>query len=93
MRYAKIIVGLILIAKGVADCIRLPVALTAAHAHGGLLAGHAESGLTAGEAAGRILGFEIGIVAGALVILIGGVLLVASAWRREQDPVAKRVAS
>lgn len=93
MRYAKIIVGLILIAKGVVDCIRLPEALAVAPAHGGLPVGHAESGFIAGEAAGRILGFEIGIVAGALVILVGGVLLVASVWRREQSSVANRVAS
>lgn len=93
MRYARIIVGLLLIAKGFGDCIHLPAALAAAHPHGGLLAGHAASGFAAGEAAGYLMGYETGIVIGAVAILVGGILLVASGWRRGRDPVAIGLAS
>lgn len=86
MRYARIVVGILLIAKGVIDCIRLPAALAAAHAHSALAVGHVGIGFLAGETAGRAAGIETGLVVGALVVLIGGVLLVAGAWRRGGAP-------
>lgn len=93
MRYVKLIVGILLVAKGVTDCIRLPAALAAADTHGAPLAGHASSGFFAGETAGRALGAQAGLVVGAVVVLIGGVLLVAAAWRGRQGTVASSVAS
>ncbi len=89
MRYVKIVVGLLLIAKGVVDFTRLPGALAATHAHSALAVGHVSTGFLAGEAAG----VETGLVVGALAVLIGGVLLVASAWRRGQSSLVNTVAS
>lgn len=91
MRYVKLIIGLLLVAKGVADCIHLPAALAAAHTHGALQTGHASSAFLAGEAAGRVLGVEMHLAVGALAVLIGGILLVAGAWRR-QIPAVNTVA-
>ncbi len=93
MRYVKIVVGLLLIAKGVVDFIRLPGALAAAHAHSALTVGHVSTRFLAGEAAGRAAGVETGLVVDALAVLIGGVLLVASAWRRGQSSLVNTVAS
>ncbi len=92
MRYVKMIVGILLVAKGVIDCIRLPAVLASAHSHASLAAGHVASGFAAGEAAGRVAGFRAGAVIGALAVLVGGVLLVVDAWRRRQGAAANAVA-
>lgn len=83
MRIVRLIIGLLLLVEGASGCFRLPAALAAVQSHIGLAAGQASSAYTAG----RIAGEKFGLVFGILVILAGGMLLVASAWRKRPGVV------
>lgn len=68
MRYAKLIIGIVLLIKGIKAAFALPASLSAVHVPAGA-AGFA-SAYAAGEAAGLVIG--------TLAILAGGVILFAS---------------
>jgi len=62
MRYLQFVIGIILVFKGVRDCIALPAAITALHV------GSAHS---AGEATGLVVGSLAVLVGGVALVLHG----------------------
>jgi hypothetical protein len=68
MRYAKIIIGVILLIKGIKAVIALPAAISAVHAVAG----------TPAYTAGHTAGVMVGLVIGPLAVLIGGAILLAN---------------
>lgn len=68
MRYVLILLGILLVLKGLHECIELARALAP------LL--HAHSAYAAGKAAGGIVG--------TLAVLAGGVALIAQGWRAKR---------
>lgn len=77
MRAVRIIIGALLLLKGLVDCVRMPAALAAAHQH-------AAAAVQAGTAysAGYSVGVTAGLVVGVLILLAGGVLLIVDGWPR-----------
>ena len=59
MRYLQVFIGLILLAKGVKECVALPAALSALNV---------TSAYSAGEATGLVIG-TLAVLAGGLVLL------------------------
>lgn len=60
MRYLQCLLGIILIFKGIKECIALPA---------GIAALHVGSAYTAGEAAGLVIG-TLALLAGGLIFLV-----------------------
>jgi hypothetical protein len=79
MRYAKIVIGILLLIKGIKAVIDLPTGLAMVHA----------SAAAPGFAAGYAAGETVGIVIGALVVLTGGIMLVISGWTHRSGRVAQ----
>lgn len=60
MRYLQFVIGIILVIKGVCDCIALPSAITALHVG---------SAYSAGEATGLVVGSLAVLIGGVVIVL------------------------
>lgn len=84
MRVVRIIIGVLLVLKGLVDVVRLPALLAIAHQRAASVAAHASAAYSGGFAVGQTVGLLVGV----LILVVGGVLLIVDGWpRRQRDAV------